>query len=508
MSGTAGSPGIHPKVMGQNPLSGGVASATKKLGDNLSGCILISEIQWKSLLDRLKACENNDDRLAILDREKLPFLFSSAQLMIMLDITLSVKTRLAMITQIGPRLTDPKAKSSQLIALFRYSEEKERVEGVLKARTKVVMASNTSLFRPQGNLAATLVADHSNHSSSQSQNNPSTSTVPSITIKGLTGARQKSALPALNPLQLYEPPMTKTTTTTDNVTTSLDVSPVNDSNGESSIWRDVNTPPRGTKKEPASYTTTSTTTTKTTYTNKYSQLPLQEGWTPMHDSGTDQIYYYNEITGDSQWDPPLAVESPSSREQKKKLPSGWTIMKDPSTGSVYYYNRTTGESTWDFPKENKETIPSTLMTGNVSSTTSQSPTQPQSETIHTNNNNNNTNTSPPARSITSSPVALPTPPEPPRELPIPRQLPDGWIALIDPGSGTTYYVHRASNTSQWEIPQEIKPIVVAPPPPPIPPTPVVPTLPYGWSEMYDDKSQKHYYANHLTGQSQWDMPVV
>ena len=286
MSGTAGSPGIHPKVMGQNPLSGGAASPTKKLGDNLSGCVLISEIQWNGLLDRLKACENNDDRLAILDREKVPFLFSSAQLMTMLDITLSVKTRLTMITQIGPRLTDPKAKSSQLIGLFRYSEEKERVEGVLKARTKVVMASNTSLFRPQGNLAATLVADHSNHSSTQPQNHSSSTAVPSMVIKGLTGARQKTAVPSINPLQPYEPSM-KTTTTSS--VTPLDVSPVNDSAAESSIWRDVNTPPRGTKKEPASYTTTSTTTTKTTHTDNHSQLPLQEGWTPMHDSGTGQI---------------------------------------------------------------------------------------------------------------------------------------------------------------------------------------------------------------------------
>ena len=501
MSGTAGSPGIHPKVRGQNPLSGGAASPTKKLGDNLSGCVLISEIQWNGLLDRLKACENNDDRLAILDREKVPFLFSSAQLMTMLDITLSVKTRLTMITQIGPRLTDPKAKSSQLIALFRYSEEKERVEAVLKARTKVVMASNTSLFRPQGNLAATLVADHSNHSSAQQpQNNPSAPAVPSMTIKGLTGARQKPpALPTINPLQPYEPPRTKVTTTSS--ATMLDVSPINDSLAEASIWRDVNTPPRGAKKEPASYATTSTTTTKTTNTNtdKHTQLPLQEGWTPMHDSSTGQIYYYNEITGDSQWDPPLAVESPSSREQKKMLPSGWTIMKDPTTGSVYYYNRTTGESTWDFPKEKTVAVSVQSTASTASPIQQQQQPQPQQPSVMV-----HTNTPTPAHSIPSSPVALPSPPpEPPRELP--RQLPDGWTSLIDPASGTTYYVHRATNTSQWEVPQEIQ--VVAPPPPPVPPTPVEPTLPYGWSEMYDQNSGKLYFANHLTGKSQWDRPV-
>lgn len=45
----------------------------------------------------------------------------------LLQITASVKTRIQFICEIGPRLTDPKAKSTQIVDMFRYSEEKRQV---------------------------------------------------------------------------------------------------------------------------------------------------------------------------------------------------------------------------------------------------------------------------------------------------------------------------------------------------------------------------------------------
>lgn len=45
----------------------------------------------------------------------------------MFQITASVKTRIAFISEIGPRLTDPKAKATEIIDMFRYSEEKRQV---------------------------------------------------------------------------------------------------------------------------------------------------------------------------------------------------------------------------------------------------------------------------------------------------------------------------------------------------------------------------------------------
>lgn len=89
----------------------------------------------------------NEDRLNLLDVEKIPYLFSSSHLAELLEITPSVKTRLSMILMLGPRLTDPKAKVDYFLNLFRFSEEKEKVQVVLKARTTVLASL---LFRQSG----------------------------------------------------------------------------------------------------------------------------------------------------------------------------------------------------------------------------------------------------------------------------------------------------------------------------------------------------------------------
>ena len=72
--------------------------------------------------------------LRVIEEEKTPYLFSSDQLMQLLLAITSVKTRIAIVGLIGPRLTDPSAKSTELLALFRFSEEKSKVEEILKAR--------------------------------------------------------------------------------------------------------------------------------------------------------------------------------------------------------------------------------------------------------------------------------------------------------------------------------------------------------------------------------------
>ena len=162
------------------------------------GTRLIGNGEWKDLLSRQQAYENNDDRLFQLEKEKTPFLFTSEQLWALCEITPSVKTRLAMIAHLGPRLVDPKAKANQFIQLFRYAEEKERVESILKMRTNVLAAS---LFKPSS-LSTALSSERTDHSGDNQQSNQATKPVPSTTItsatttapfsiKGLVGARMK-----------------------------------------------------------------------------------------------------------------------------------------------------------------------------------------------------------------------------------------------------------------------------------------------------------------------------
>lgn len=55
-----------------------------------------------------------------------------------------------MIAQVGPRLIDPKAKTQQFLDLFRYSDEKNQVEEILKARSQAIVSSQFSTASTAG----------------------------------------------------------------------------------------------------------------------------------------------------------------------------------------------------------------------------------------------------------------------------------------------------------------------------------------------------------------------
>jgi hypothetical protein len=76
-----------------------------------------------------------------LNEIKGPYLFSSDGLALLLETTTSIRTKIAIIQMVGPRLIDPKAKISYFTGLFRYTEEKSIVEEVLKARAQVLATS-------------------------------------------------------------------------------------------------------------------------------------------------------------------------------------------------------------------------------------------------------------------------------------------------------------------------------------------------------------------------------
>jgi hypothetical protein len=84
---------------------------------------------------------DNISRLECLDEEKMPYLFPSEVMMKIVALTPSIRTKIAIITMLGPRLIDPNEHMAELIELFPYSEEKEKVADVLKGRAKVLGAS-------------------------------------------------------------------------------------------------------------------------------------------------------------------------------------------------------------------------------------------------------------------------------------------------------------------------------------------------------------------------------
>lgn len=70
-------------------------------------------------------------------------------------ITASVKTRIAFIAEIGPRLTDPKAKSAEIVDMFRYSEEKRQVQVVISSLVCVILFQVEEILKARSLTVAT-----------------------------------------------------------------------------------------------------------------------------------------------------------------------------------------------------------------------------------------------------------------------------------------------------------------------------------------------------------------
>ena len=179
-----------------NPLESARNSSTMHqrgiVDASIASAVCINSITFQQLISRLTLAESNEERLSILEQEKSQYLFTSTQLIALVEITPSIKTRLSIITMIGPRLTDPRAKVNEFMGMFRYSEEKERVQEVLKARTQVLASS---LFKPSG-LSAAIVGTSTTTSTTSTDGSPPTSAVksaaPAFEIKGLAGVRPRT----------------------------------------------------------------------------------------------------------------------------------------------------------------------------------------------------------------------------------------------------------------------------------------------------------------------------
>lgn len=112
---------------------------------------------------------------------------------------------------------------------------------------------------------------------------------------------------------------------------------------------------RGLLKE--TNTTDSATYNKTTDdgatgNGTFSKL-LPQGWVEATDSESGQVYYYNEITGKSQWEWPVettVLPPPPPPPSLPPLPEDWEEAIENTTGQKYYYNIKTNVSQWERPK--------------------------------------------------------------------------------------------------------------------------------------------------------------
>ncbi|KAG6490406.1 hypothetical protein ZIOFF_051702 [Zingiber officinale] len=82
-----------------------------------------------------------------------------------------------------------------------------------------------------------------------------------------------------------------------------------------------------------------------------SGLPI--GWIEAKDPATGSSYYYNEKTGERQWEIPSANDSYKVALSQHPLPDDWQEAIDNSTGQTYYYNVKTHISQWERPASSR-----------------------------------------------------------------------------------------------------------------------------------------------------------
>mmetsp|Transcript_42232 Transcript_42232/g.69356 ORF Transcript_42232/g.69356 Transcript_42232/m.69356 type:complete len:101 (+) Transcript_42232:39-341(+) len=94
-------------------------------------------------------------------------------------------------------------------------------------------------------------------------------------------------------------------------------------------------------------------------------LPQMDGssdnWSQIEDPETGQTYFYNELTGETQWEPPdsfaaqrddalvdMSTDYQISTYESPARADDWQEYTD-EDGRLYYYNALTGETSWERP---------------------------------------------------------------------------------------------------------------------------------------------------------------
>lgn len=135
-------------------------------------------------------CRANENRLKLLETEKLPYLFTSLQLITLCELTTSLKSRLAMIKSLGPRLTDPRAETTRLTSMFRFAEEKQQVEDTLRHRFQA--QQHTVFLRVEKQIDAQLPTNTQSPTSTGTTSSGSNTTTQANNVMGISPTRRRS----------------------------------------------------------------------------------------------------------------------------------------------------------------------------------------------------------------------------------------------------------------------------------------------------------------------------
>ncbi|PWA62825.1 WW domain-containing protein [Artemisia annua] len=83
-----------------------------------------------------------------------------------------------------------------------------------------------------------------------------------------------------------------------------------------------------------------------------STLPSE--WIESRDPTTGCVYYYNQKSGQSQWEKPVGPTSLNSQPSSSPLLGDWQEVLDETSGCKYYYNSKTNVSQWEHPASSQK----------------------------------------------------------------------------------------------------------------------------------------------------------
>ena len=258
----------------------------------------------------------------------------------------------------------------------------------------------------------------------------------------------------------------------------------------------------------------------------------------IEESGPDELA--NEVMPEISTGESAAVDSveevkKESLNEEKILPAGWVASEDPASGEVFYYNNETGQSQWEPPvhhptafreqivEHEAEKIPTETVQLEDTPITTEKPKRLSAS--HSDRQNANTD-------ISSGSTVADDKDNNGTQLGSPESPPTSWQAAVDPASGKSYYFNELTGETVWELPVDAKSTVAENDDVPsstnidevdqnteelslsgkstVDPrkelVEAAPKLPTGWLSAIDEASGKIYYYNDEIGETSWEPP--